>query len=276
MDVVRMIRQQVRARSVPVDRVRARVRATARTARHRGEGMLRWARGRWTGFAYRIGGATPDLLASDDVIADRVRSSLGPLLAWRDLPHPNVMVHDGMVTLHGVVGGATDEAALFRAVLRVAGVRGVRGELHRGFGPGDTRPSAGRRHVGPSIGLAMLRKAAEVAGAQAQGLAAVTLSVFLSRLPLDERRQVIGHLPKDVRDLLDPAVRSGALIDVRDTDELIAEVVRRVPDASEAEVRRLVPRVIEVLRAFVPEEAADVRAVLPEGLRTLWAPVQIG
>jgi len=275
MDIARIIGRGMRALSAPLMQGRRRARALTRTTRRRAAAMLHEAQGRWTGFAYRIGGATPDLLAGDDVIADRVRSSLGQLLAWRDLPHPNVMVHDGMVTLHGVVGSAADEVALSRAVLRVAGVRGVRSELHEGFGPGDTRPSAGHRHE-PSIGLAMLRKAAEAAGAQAQGLAAVTLSVFLSRLPLDERRHVIGHLPADVRDLLDAEVRSGELIDVRDLDELIAEIVRRVPDASAAEVRRLAPRVIEVLRAFVPEEAADVRAVLPEGLRRLWAPVQIG
>ena len=275
MDIVRMIGRGMRTLSAPVRRGRRSVRALAKTTRRRGEAMLHQAQGRWTGFAYRIGGATPDLMAGDDVIADRVRSSLGQLLAWRDLPHPNVMVHDGMVTLHGVVGNAADEVALSRAVLRVAGVRGVRSELHEGFGPGDTRPSAGRHHES-SIGLAMLRKAAEAAGSQAQGLAAVTLSVFLSRLPLGERGHVIGHLPADVRDLLDAEVRSGELIDVRTTEELFEEIVRRVPDASMAEVRRLAPRVIEVLRAFVPEEAADVRAVLPQGLRQLWAPVQIG
>lgn len=275
MDIVRRIGRGMRMLSAPMTEGRAGVRALAKSTRRRGAAMLHQAQGRWTGFAYRIGGATPDLMAGDDVIADRVRSSLGQLLAWRDLPHPNVMVHDGMVTLHGVVGSAADEVALSRAVLRVAGVRGVRSELHEGFGPGDTRPSAGRHHE-PSIGLAMLRKAAEAAGSQAQGLAAVTLSVFLSRLPLDERRHVIGHLPADVRDLLDAEVRSGELIDVRTSEELFAEIVRRVPDATMAEVRRLAPRVIEVLRAFVPEEAADVRAVLPQGLRQLWAPVQIG
>src|SRR5688572_9519550 len=94
MDIVRMIGRGMRMLSAPMTQGRRGVRALTRTTRRRGAAMLHEAQGRWTGFAYRIGGATPDLMAGDDVIADRVRSSLGRLLAWRDLPHPNVMVHD--------------------------------------------------------------------------------------------------------------------------------------------------------------------------------------
>jgi len=113
----------------------------------------RYAEGRLEGLRYRVTGGQPDLLVDDDVLADRVRSMLGPVEKRLDLPRVHVMVDHHVVLLHGDVGSRADAVAIERATAAVPGVMGVRSCLHAGLLPGDSRPSAGRpRPGGPGRG----------------------------------------------------------------------------------------------------------------------------
>lgn len=103
----------------------------------------RFALGRWEGLMYRLQGRQPRELVADDVLADRIRSAIGPLEKRLDVPHLNVTVEGRVALLHGVVGTDDDAAAIERAVSDIAGVRGVVSHLHTGLAPGDSRPSAG-------------------------------------------------------------------------------------------------------------------------------------
>ena len=112
------------------------VRAAGRTLRH--------LSGRLRGTAYRLSGGHPDPRVPDDVLADRIRSSLGPIEKRLDLPRIHVMVEKHVVLLHGDVATTADADELVAAVERVPGVAGVESRLHVGLLPGDTRPSEGR------------------------------------------------------------------------------------------------------------------------------------
>ncbi|MST33918.1 BON domain-containing protein, partial [Acidimicrobiaceae bacterium USS-CC1] len=102
---------------------------------------LRYAGGRLQGLSYRLGGRHPDPHVGDNVLADRIRSSVGGLEKRLDLPHVHVTVERGVAVLHGEVGSAEDARQLERAVEAVSGVAGVESYLHVGLGAGDTRPS---------------------------------------------------------------------------------------------------------------------------------------
>jgi osmotically-inducible protein OsmY len=80
---------------------------------------------------------------SDDVLADRIRSSIGGLEKRLDIPHIHVMVEDHVAILHGEVTADSDVRTLEHAIVRVSGVRGVESQLHVGLASGDTRPSEG-------------------------------------------------------------------------------------------------------------------------------------
>ena len=106
--------------------------------------QLKYRSGRLQGMSYRVAGRHPDLDVADDVLADRVRSSIGVTEKALDLPHVHVMVEDHVALLHGEVD--TDDAAyeIERAVAAVPGVVGVESYLHVGLLASDTRPSTGR------------------------------------------------------------------------------------------------------------------------------------
>jgi hypothetical protein len=93
--------------------------------------------------AQRLVGNVPDPNVSDDVLADRIRSYIGPVEKHLDVPHVHVMVADHVATLHGDVTDATAAAAIEHAVRHVSGVAHVESHLHRGLIPGDVRPSEG-------------------------------------------------------------------------------------------------------------------------------------
>lgn len=105
---------------------------------------LRYLEGQGRGLEYRLRGGHPDEDVPDDVLADRVRSALGPLEKRLDVPHVHVHVEDHRVTLHGAVDTDASAAQLVRATAGISGVRDVDSKLHVGLGPGDTRPSEGR------------------------------------------------------------------------------------------------------------------------------------
>lgn len=131
-----------------------------RYARRQVHALGRWVRytaGRSKGFAYRLRGGHPDPDVADDVLADRIRSSIGVLEKRLDIPHVLVTVDRHVAILHGAVGSEADAQEIKDAVAAVSGVLRVDSHLHIGLEGGmDTRPSVGRaidnhpRHVATS------------------------------------------------------------------------------------------------------------------------------
>lgn len=240
-------------------------RLTDRVARE-----LRYAGATLPGIAYRLTGRRPDPDVSDDILADRVRSTLGRLEHRLDIPRVHVMVDDHVALLHGDVPDACAAATLEHATLRVSGVRGVESYLHIGLIAGDTRPSQSRVLTVPSQALQSLLDAAAAAGAShpRSAVHAVLRGVF-DRIPADERDDVLAHLPDDVRALAEPVVRQGKTARVKHLSQLVAAIVADggVPVA---DAEAITTSVITPLRALVPEEVADVAAVLPAELRDVW------
>jgi hypothetical protein len=115
----------------------------ARGLAHRLARHARYAAGRVPGLVYRLAGRHPDPDVSDDILVDRVRSSIGGVEKRLDIPHIHVMVEDHVAILHGEVTEDSDVRTLEHAILRVSGVRGVESHLHIGLASGDTRPSEG-------------------------------------------------------------------------------------------------------------------------------------
>ena len=116
---------------------------TVRRLAHRLARDARYAAGSLPGLVYKLAGRHPDPNVSDDVLADRIRSSIGSLEKHLDLPRIHVIVEDHVAILHGEVIDDDDIRTLEHAIMRVSGVRGVESLLHVGLAPGDTRPSEG-------------------------------------------------------------------------------------------------------------------------------------
>ena len=227
----------------------------------------RYAAGRARGLRYRLLQHGPPEDVSDAVLVQRIRSSLGPLEKRLDLPHLHITSYNRNVTLHGVAGTAAEAQQLEDAVRAVAGVRGLENRLHLGLTPADTRPSEGRVPA-DSVMRRELQAAARELGL-GTGAVATVLDVFLHRLPRGERDHVLTHLPADVRALIGAAAPAG-VGRISDEADLVGAVASSgaIPHARADE---LIRAVLEVLRKRVPEETDDVQAVLPTGLKPLWA-----
>jgi uncharacterized protein (DUF2267 family) len=241
------------------------LRRLARTARRRAA----YQRGRLAGVRYRLAGRHPEPNVSDAILADRVRSVLGPLEQRLDIPRVHVTCHEHVVFLHGNIDSEEAARALVDAVRAVSGVRAVRSELHVGLSRGDTRPSQGRAHRQPSTVRTRLLQAAVEAGPAAEDAAGVVLSAFLQRIPQAERRHVLGQLPQDVRTL---ASQPTGAPPVNRLEALGAAVAVRTGvrlDSGKA----IAMAVLHELRKAVPDEAEDIGAVLPRQLRDVWARV---
>jgi len=242
---------------------------------------VRYAEGMLEGLRYRLAGGGPDPDVSDDVLADRIRSSLGRLEKRLDVPRVHVTVEDHVALLHGELPTARDVESIERAVRHVPGVRGIESYLHVGLGSFDTRPSAGRAEQArlPSPALRELLDAARdagVGGVGAPGAVRAVLAAFADRLPAGEREQLFGHVPADVRALAAVPHRLG---EAETRTRTVAELVGRIAEAEHMEAERaeaVTRAVLGHLRRLVPEEARDVAAVLPEELRALWAAVATG
>ena len=235
----------------------------------RGQGV---ARGR----LYRRLGLRPVADVDDNTLADRVRSTLGPIEKRLDLPRIHVSVTAGVATLHGDVTDRDDARRLELATAATPGVRAVCSQLHEGLLPSDSRPSQGRLAAGRSHTLQRLLDAAREAGAcddeQAERLAGAVLSCIAERLPAAERGHFLGHLPLDARHLA--ISRSGWFTDVghiRDVHQFVLAVAASAQSPNLALVEAAIAKVLGVARSLVPEEAADVAAVLPGPLRHLWS-----
>lgn len=234
---------------------------------------VRYAVASAPGILYRLSGRRPDPDVTDDVLADRIRSAIGPLEKKLDIPHVHVMVEDHVAVIHGDVPDDWTACALDAAILRVSGVEGVVSHLHAGLINGDTRPSQGAAvPAPPSDALRQLLDAARTAGAGSDARAAVhaVLCGFSDRIPEDERVQMFAHLPADARALAGPAHRHGTPPPrLKTLPQLVAAVVAEGGiDAARAEA--ITRSVVAKLHELVPEEAADVAAVLPSELRELW------
>jgi uncharacterized protein (DUF2267 family) len=232
---------------------------------------VRYAVASAPGILYHLSGRRPDPDVPDDVLADRVRSSIGPLLHRLDVPHVHVMVDGRVAVLHGDVPSLFDALRIETEVLRVSGVRGVESHLHVGLLPGDTRPSDGDTGVLPSGAYRTLLDAARGAGAEPADRAVhAVLCAFADRIPPDERAHLVEHLPDDVRRMLSGPRRIEApAVRLRSVDQLVAAVVAEggiTPAVAEPVTRA----VLSKLRVLVPEEEHDVAAVLPAALRELW------
>ena len=245
---------------------------TARRLARRATRDARYFAGRAPGLVYRLSGRRPDPNVTDDVLADRIRSMLGPLEKRLDVPRVHVMVDRKVAILHGDVASPSDARAIELAVMRVSGVAGVESHLHAGLETGDTRPSEGRAAPHPpSDALDALLGAAGAAGAQeARPAVRAVLGAFFDRLPGDERLQVFAHLPADVRALAAAPRRYGERPPRLHTiPQLVAAVTAE--GGIEAERAEAITRsVVTALRRIVADEAHDVAAVLPAELRELW------
>lgn len=80
------------------------------------------------GMAYRLLRRHPDPNVPDDVLADRIRSSVGPMEKALKIPRVNITVEHGVAILHGVASSA-DAEKLEKAVRRVSGVKDVTSHL---------------------------------------------------------------------------------------------------------------------------------------------------
>lgn len=242
--------------------------------RRRLASRLRDLSNRFEGAAYRVRGDQPDPAVDDDLLAQRIRSSLGPLEKRLDLPRLHVTVTDHVAHVRGVVDTREHALQLEHAVREVSGVRGVRSYLRIGLGPGDTRPSQGRAQPPTSeawhelVG-AVRETGVDDDGCTAERLTTAILVAFLDAIPEEERRHVVGHLPRDVRQHLEEHVRVG--LPSRPTT--IAGFERAILDGCPIprDSARLASRsLLATLRELVPEEVADVEAVLPRGMKGLW------
>jgi uncharacterized protein (DUF2267 family) len=261
-------------KSPVLGRETAPARALRRNAGAAGR-RARYEVGRAQGLLYWISGRSPDPTVPDDVLADRIRSSLGPLEKRLDIPRVHVMVADHVVLLHGEVPSVADRSSIEWAVLDVAGVRGIESYLHIGLLPSDTRPSEGRADAAhaPSDAMRRLLEVAARAGVEPiDGRTAVraVLATFAERIPADERAQLLAHLPADVRELAESPRRSGEpATRARTVDDVVTAIVTR-SGMSVDHARGIIVSVLTEVRSLVPEEVADISAVLPEELRQLW------
>jgi uncharacterized protein (DUF2267 family) len=232
---------------------------------------VRYAVASAPGILYRLDGRAPDPDVSDDVLADRIRSSIGPLLKRLDLPHVHVMVEDHIATLSGNVGSPEEADRIEHAVLALSGVDDVESHLHVGLSGGDTRPSRGRAAPQPpSTAMRALTAAATEAGASEPRLAVhAVLCRFIDTIPAGERAHVMVHLPQDVKDLVGPTRYGRQREHIRTLEQLTARVGSDDGIAPEW-AEDLSRRVITTLREIAADEAADVEAVLPAGLREVW------
>jgi uncharacterized protein (DUF2267 family) len=230
---------------------------------------VRYVASSMPGIVYRLSGRKPDPYVSDDILADRIRSSIGPLEKSLDVPHVHVMVEDHVAIVHGEVPDTTDARAIAHAIMAVSGVRGVESHLHAGLIAGDTRPSDGAHAA--SDALLTLLAAAQRSGAKNPRAAVhAVLCGFADRIPEDECEQMLAHLPSDVRALAGPPHRHGERSPrVKTLDQLVAAAMAEggIEPRWAMEITRTI---LTTLRTLVPDEASDVAAVLPPELRTVW------
>ena len=103
--------------------------------------------GRARGAAYRITRRHPARDVSDDILVDRIRSTIGSVEKRLDIPRVHVTSTNGLTVIHGSVGTQEEAHQVEQAVAAVPGVRSVESHLHIGLSGADTRPSEGRKRA---------------------------------------------------------------------------------------------------------------------------------
>jgi len=81
------------------------------------------------GLAYRAMRRHPSTTVDDSVLADRIRSTIGPLEKQIHNSRINVTVENGIAILHGDVESREAATQIEEAVRDVAGVRDIRAHL---------------------------------------------------------------------------------------------------------------------------------------------------
>jgi hypothetical protein len=81
------------------------------------------------GLAYRAMRRHPSTTVDDSVLADRFRSTIGPVEKQLHNARINVTVEHGIAILHGDIGSGDDARQIEEAVRAVAGVRDIRSHL---------------------------------------------------------------------------------------------------------------------------------------------------
>lgn len=215
----------------------------------------------------------------DGILADRIRSTLGPLLKRLDQPRVHVMASQGDVTLHGDVSDLQAKALVESSVRSVSGVNRITSHLRVGLQPGETTPSAGHRGERSPL-LRRLEQVARDSGfgseAEARYVLRGALGVFTARLPEPARRRFLEHLPSDVRRLASSAHWLTSDIRTVTTEHDLAQTaaVAMLTDRMHADV--LLRRVLPVLREHAPSDAETVAASLPPELRAIWTGTDAG
>jgi osmotically-inducible protein OsmY len=81
------------------------------------------------GLAYRVFRRHPSTTVDDSVLADRIRSTIGPLEKQLHISRINLTVESGVAILHGDIGSPDAVGQIEEAVRGVAGVRDIRSHL---------------------------------------------------------------------------------------------------------------------------------------------------
>jgi osmotically-inducible protein OsmY len=81
------------------------------------------------GLAYRAMRRHPSTTVDDSVLADRIRSTIGPLEKQLRNSRINVTVENGIAILHGDIDSREAATRIEEAVRGVAGVRDIRSHL---------------------------------------------------------------------------------------------------------------------------------------------------
>jgi hypothetical protein len=113
-----------------------------RSARARTTAWLRRLASQSQGVRYRLSGGHPARDVDDKTLADRIRSSIGPIEKRLGVPRVHVMVENRTALLHGEVRSPADVQTLEHAVSRVWGVDAVESHLRVGLLPGADRKPA--------------------------------------------------------------------------------------------------------------------------------------
>ncbi len=236
---------------------------------------FRRARARFVGFVGRRRGALLHERRAIDVdevvLADRVRSTLGPLQKELDLPRLHVMAEGDRVLLHGEVDSEASRDRVEAAVRATVGVGSVGSYLRVGLLAGDSRPSSDLHDDDPSRMARHFHDALTgvgISGRPADLALAETLRLWSNVIPAGERAHLKAHLSKDVQALMH-SERHGRSNRVGDAAELINQVRIR-SGLAPAQAKQAVHTIVHELRTLVPEECDDITVVLPMELRPLW------
>jgi uncharacterized protein (DUF2267 family) len=251
--------------------VHPRVRRTLRRSGQRVRRRISYLRGRVRGLRYRMlaRGPTPDV--DDDVLEQRVRSTLGSLRRRYDLPPIEVSaVMDGSVVLDGYAPDLEQVRELEASLSEIPGVEMVISRIQ--VDDAVLRPSQRRDPAASPLRrelLAAVRQLDVGDEEQVERLVAATLVALFSLLPDDPARHLRSHVPADVQMLIAPPIPIASDRKPRTTYELVDEV-SQLCGRSAGTSRQAIAAVFATLREMVPEEMDDVQAVLPAAIKPLW------